>query len=418
MRVIIVDVSRTYMEALRQFVAAALPAVEITEYDAEQQGLPVADFCWHWYDVAIVSQELGDGPCGLDWLRRFAGTPGFPASVLVAAAGDEYLAVAALKAGALDYFRRADILGERLLAAIREVGAGAEGTQRMTALPRQLPASGGSLHPLHDTTGHRFVRLIGQGGFSRVYLAERIGDSAPVVLKVIDTQQIREPAVVKRFVREAEIMAGIDDPHVVKVYDQGFTSDYGYISMEFFRQGDLKRRIERGATVADSFGYLRNLAYGLHAIHERGVVHRDIKPGNIMFRDDDSLVLADFGISRRLGDTDDLTVNCGVFGTPSYISPEQAAGRPVDARSDLYSAGAVFFELLTGQKPYRANSADAVIYQHLHAPIPCLPAALAPVQPIVDLLLAKDPDDRFSSADELLQTLDAWLTPQFARCAA
>lgn len=416
MRVIIVDPSRLYMTTVRRFIAAALPAVEVTEYDAEQQGPPGPDFDWECYDCAILSHELGDGPSGLAWLRRHAGGRRFPLTVFVAAAADDYLAVDALKAGATEYLRRADVCSDRLLAVLRAAAArppAADGTQRLGDPLGELTVDARTLHPLHDTTGHRFLRLIGQGGFSRVYLAERLGDQVPVVLKVIDTQQIREPAIVKRFVREAEIMAGIDDPHVVKVYDRGFTPEYGYIAMEFFRQGDLKRRIEQGATLDDSCCYLRDLACGLRAIHTRGVVHRDIKPGNIMFRDDDSLALADFGISRRASDSDDLTLNSGILGTPSYISPEQACGRRADERSDLYSAGVVFYELLTGRKPYRAETADGVVYQHLHAPVPRLPERLVFLQPILDLLLAKDPDDRFESADELLQTLEAWLPAPF-----
>jgi len=159
---------------------------------------------------------------------------------------------------------------------------------------------------------------------------------------------------------------------------------------------------------------MRSLAKGLSAIHARGVVHRDLKPSNIMFRADDTLALADFGISKRMSDTLDLTAQFGAVGTPNYISPEQALGRPLDPRSDLYSAGVIFFELLTGRKPFQADSVEGLIYQHVHAPTPRLPRPLAPVQPLVDMLLAKHPDDRLASADELLCSLDEWVPPAFA----
>jgi eukaryotic-like serine/threonine-protein kinase len=415
MKLIIVDTSKTYMAAVRQYLAAALPEIEVTEYDAEQQGLPVADFRWQLYDFALISQELGDGASGLEWLRRYRATPGFPPAILSAACGDEYLAVAAVKAGAQDYLRRADALSERMIAALRAaVAAPQEATVSLDGFVLQALDRSAALDlPGTDCSGHRFVRLIGQGGFSRVYLAERAVDGTPIVLKIIDTHQVREPVAVQRFVREAEIIAGIDNPYVVKVYDQGFTPDYGYISMEFFQHGDLKQRLEQGFPLHAAIQHMRGIAKGLQAIHAEDVIHRDLKPGNIMFRADDSLALADFGISKRLDDTLDLTAISGVVGTPSYISPEQALGAAVDPRSDLYSAGVIFFELLTGRKPFRSDSAAGLVYQHLHAPAPRLPAALAPVQPIIDILLAKNPADRFNSAGELLDSLEHWLPANF-----
>ncbi len=415
MKLIIIDTSKTYMAAVRHYLAAALPEIEVTEYDAEQQGPPAGDFHWRLYDFALLSQELGDGASGLEWLRRYHATPGFPPTILSAACGDEYLAVAAVKAGAQDYLRREDVLSERVIAALRATSVSPpEVTENLDGFVLQaldFPATLGL--PSAGCSGHRFVRLIGQGGFSRVYLAERAVDGAPIVLKIIDTQQVREPVAVQRFVREAEIIAGIDNPYVVKVYDQGFTADYGYISMEFFQHGDLKQRLEQGFPSSTAIQHMRGIAKGLQAIHAKQVIHRDLKPGNIMFRADDSLALADFGISKRLNDTCDLTAISGVVGTPSYISPEQALGAPVDPRSDLYSAGVIFFELLTGRKPFRSDSAAGLVYQHLHTPAPRLPSALAPVQPIIDLLLAKDPADRFSSAEELLESLDCWLPTNF-----
>ncbi|MGD9603960.1 MAG: serine/threonine-protein kinase [Gammaproteobacteria bacterium] len=408
MRLIIVDTSRTFMAALRQHVAAAFPASEITEYDAEQQGPPAADFDWCHYDFAVLGHDLGNGVRGLDWLRTHGRTPGLPPLAFIAEGGDEYLAAAAIKAGALEYFRRADTIGDRLVETLRALPARSAGdaTHVLHAAPGDAPVA------LLDATGHRFVRLIGQGGFSRVYLAERRDDATPLVMKVIDTQRVADPAIVRRFVREAEIMADIDDPHVVRVFDQGFTETYGYISMEFFRRGDLKRRLEHGVSPARSVELLRGIACALRAIHRRGVIHRDVKPANLMFRDDDSLVLADFGISCRLAESSELTRHTGAVGTPSYISPEQACGRAVDGRSDLYSAGVVFFELLTGHKPYRADTAEGVVYQHLHAPVPRLPADRAALQPLVDLLLAKDPKARFASADDLLEGLAGWVPPE------
>ncbi|MEQ8493892.1 MAG: serine/threonine-protein kinase, partial [Gammaproteobacteria bacterium] len=136
-------------------------------------------------------------------------------------------------------------------------------------------------------------------------------------------------------------------------------------------------------------------------------VHRDLKPGNIMFRADDSLALADFGIARRLGQPSDLTNHGSVLGTPNYLSPEQALGEPVDARADLYSTGIILFEMLAARKPFRAESAAALVFQHVHADIPSLPAPRRAFQPLIECLLAKRPAERCQSATELVALLDA-----------
>jgi serine/threonine protein kinase len=136
----------------------------------------------------------------------------------------------------------------------------------------------------------------------------------------------------------------------------------------------LKQKIEKGVPPDAAVDYMRAIARGLRAIHAQDIIHRDLKPGNIMFRADGSLAIADFGIAKRVNETQDLTSGSGVLGTPSYLSPEQAMGLDLDFRSDLYSAGVIFFELLTGRKPYRADSPAGLVYQHLHAEIPRHPA--------------------------------------------
>ena len=194
---------------------------------------------------------------------------------------------------------------------------------------------------------------------------------------------------------------------MVHFLEHRFTKDYGYIAMEFFTRGDLKQRIAHGVSLQDAINYIGDIGFGLSAIHANGTVYRDLKLGNIMFRSDDSLALADFGISKRLDETGELTKFGSVLGTPNYISPKQALGNEVDHRKDLCSAGVIIFEMLTGRKPYKAETAPALVYQHVHASIPPLLDVVHNYQPIVDLLLAKDPEARFSSAEELIAGLGA-----------
>jgi len=151
------------------------------------------------------------------------------------------------------------------------------------------------------------------------------------------------------------------------------------------------------------------IARALEEVHAAGVLHRDLKPGNVMFRDDDSIALIDFGLSKDAALDLDLTDRGLIFGTPHYMSPEQGHGEPIDARSDLYSLGVIVFELLAHEKPYRSNNPMAIIYKHRKEPVPRLPERYQSLQPILDRLLAKSPADRFASAGETAVALEGAL---------
>ncbi len=421
MKLIIVDDSKEYMTLLRRMLANAIPDIEVTEYDPEQQGRPGGDFDWSLYDVLLIDYQLGLHENGLEWIKHYRESPGFPPCILMTSMGDEYVAASAIKLGASDYIKKDDINTDRIAGLVSSAAA------ERARSPDDETTLDATFESLRDTDrtvfrkvrfnrnntpdgkriGYRFVRLIGQGATSRVYLAERQSDRMTLVLKIIDVLSIKEPQALQRFVQEAELVAELDSPYVVKFLEHGFTKDYGYIAMEFFTRGDLKQRIEHGVSLPDALNYITHIGYGLSAIHEAGIVHRDLKPGNIMFRSDDSLAIADFGISKRLDETGELTKMGSVLGTPNYLSPEQALGNAVDHRSDLYSAGIVLFEMLTGTKPFRAETASGLVYQHVHADIPQLPDRVRNFQPIIEMLLAKNPQDRFGSAKEFLDSLSS-----------
>ncbi|MCP5144707.1 MAG: protein kinase [Gammaproteobacteria bacterium] len=415
MRVIIIDDSKEYMALVRRMLASVIHDIEVSEYDPEQQGRPGPDFAWDLYDVVLLDNHLGpSGELGLDWLLDFAKIPNFPPIILMTAFGDEYVATRAIKSGAFDYVRKSDVSRERLASLVKAAvadGHAGDNTGSGTAEDRlhrdarlfQSLAVGNN--PDGSAIGYRFIRLIGQGASSRVYLGESLTSRQTMVLKIIDVASIRDPQVLQRFEREAEIIAELNSPYVVHFLEHGFTEEYGYIAMEFFTRGDLKQRLEHGVPVADALLYFLHICYGLKTIHAHGIVHRDLKPGNIMFRADDSLALSDFGISKRLNETNELTKLGSVLGTPNYLSPEQALGNPVDFRADFYSAGVILFEMLTGRKPYRADSAAALVYQHVHADIPQLPEPVAAFQPVLNKLLAKLPADRYSDADSIIRDI-------------
>jgi serine/threonine-protein kinase PpkA len=260
--------------------------------------------------------------------------------------------------------------------------------------------------------GYRLTRKIGTGGMTEVYLAVREADGLPVVLKVLDASGKAVSEHLSRFIQEYTLLSLIDHPHVIRIYDQGFTDDHAYIAMEYFQLGDLRAEIApAGMAQARVLAIARQVAQALEAIHSRGIIHRDLKPENIMRRPDGSVAVADFGIAKSMLAAQNMgmtqTLHGDVVGTPYYLSPEQAAGKTITPQSDFYSLGVMMFEMLAGHRPFRAESLDVLLARHLSAPTPALPDAHAALQPVIERLMAKQPQDRYPSAQALLEALRA-----------
>src|SRR3954466_4080778 len=249
--------------------------------------------------------------------------------------------------------------------------------------------------------GYSILSIIGQGGQAEVYLAERDHDGLRVALKILDRTLRQDTSFLERFVREYKLVASLQNEHVARIYDQGFAGDYPYLAMEFLPSGTLAARIHEGLGSRDCLRIIGQVARALDAMHSQGIVHRDLKPANILFRPDGRPVIVDFGLLKDLGSTAALTAGDQLLGSPRYMSPEQCLGRRVGARSDLYGLGVVFWEMLTGRKLYENVNVAELVNAHVHSPVPRLPAHLAGYQPIVDRLLAKNPDERFQSGREL-----------------
>jgi len=411
MNVLIIDVSKRSAQIMRRFVAKGIPDVGVTEYDPDQQGALPHTFDWSAYDVVLFGEDYGTAGTGLQWLEDFGSRPNFPAALLIIAKADPQITGKALKAGAHDVIIKREISSESLCENVRSAAASERATSRGGA-DDQYGAGDAQIvararQGAEDGQGYKFKRLIGQGAMSRVYLGERLKDQQTVVVKIMDGSLSGEDESVKRFVQEAALAQAIDSPHVVKIFEQGFTEQYGFMAMEFFSRGDLKHRIENGITPQQAFSYMREIAMGLAAIHKVGIIHRDLKPANIMFRADDQLAIADFGISKRADETTQLTQVGAIMGTPYYMSPEQIRAQPLDQRADLYSAGVILYEMLTGIKPFEAESLPAIVMKHLQSDPEPLPKKLRRFEPIFRRLIEKEPDARYSSADELLVDLNA-----------
>jgi serine/threonine-protein kinase PpkA len=275
--------------------------------------------------------------------------------------------------------------------------------------------------------GYQIVRKLGEGGMSDVYLAYSGAQKCEVVLKVLRTSLSNDAEMLRRFIQEYAVLANLTHHHVSRIYDQGFTDDYAYIAMEYLSGGTLKEEIRlRGmpgnslsGTPAQIHGrvidLLRQITSALNAIHKLGLVYRDLKPDNLMFRTGGGeLVLVDFGIVKNIGEhTAGLmperlvsTEHGQVIGTPYYVSPEQATGQEVTHRSDFYSMGVMLYEMLTGSRPYKGDSLNELLARHLHAEIPRLPPEHAIFQMLLDSLMAKQAIDRPADAMGIWRGLD------------
>ena len=425
MRVLIIDDSEDFRLLAAQYLAIEWPAVEIDEYDPLERGAPAEDFGWHAYDVLLLDYHLGVAD-GLSWLRNYRHVSGFPPVVFLTGVGSEEVAVQALKLGAADYLRKHDLSKARLIEAVNT--ALEERFPRMQSFHNAdtlLPAvsrgtrlqevgnfhinESGLAHSIR-ISGYKVLRKLGEGGMSSVYLTSREADGKEVALKILDAKLSSDPAELKRFIREFDIIAKLDTPNVVQIFDQGFTDKHIYIAMEFFPNGDVTKLMRKPLDLPISVCLIASVARALVSIHAAGIVHRDLKPQNIMLRTDGSLALVDFGVSHDVSLT--LTQASALVGTPIYMSPEQCEGKTVDGRSDLYSLGCILHELLTGQRAYEANSLAEMMFKHLTAPIPQLPDSMAACQPLLNRLMAKSADDRFHSAQELLEYVEhRWQMP-------
>jgi len=255
--------------------------------------------------------------------------------------------------------------------------------------------------------GYEILKQIGQGGMSTVYLALQKSLLRKVALKVLSPALVADPIFCERFLKEGKIIAQLSHPHIISIIDIGHHKETYYMSMEYIEGGDLKKQIRKGIDEERSIHIVLQIARALGYAHDRGFVHRDVKPQNILFRDNDTTILTDFGIAKSISDNDagDLTRVGQAFGSPRYMSPEQVRGKDLNFRSDLYSLGILMYEMLTGSPPYSTNDAAATARMHLIKPVPKLPSEVSKYQKVINNLLAKSPDERYANAWELIAEL-------------
>ncbi|PTU74708.1 serine/threonine-protein kinase [Pseudomonas mangrovi] len=265
------------------------------------------------------------------------------------------------------------------------------------------------MHSEIEIPGYDIERVLGEGAMAKVYLATQRSLERKVALKVMSAALAADPTFCERFLREGKMQAKLSNPYTVGIFDIGNVGNLYYMAMEYLPNGTLKERMREGMSPEEGIGYLRQVAQALGYAHSKGLVHRDVKPANILFRADGTAVLSDFGIAKSLDDRTQFTQAGFSVGTPSYMSPEQARGQDIDGRADLYALGVVLYEILTGKLPYSGSDSLSTALAHLTEPLPELPIHQGRFQNILRGLLAKDPKDRFPTAAAFIAALDALL---------
>ena len=376
-------------------------SVDTESVDAFEQRLALANTANYDLLLLVLRFSIDAIAHSAPWLARLNEVPDLPRFMVIAEDGDELTAVQSMRLGAVDYLPRRLITPELLSAGIKLCLEHQAGRDSDIEAEGDAVVSRASILPQELIPRYTLLDTIGESPRATVYLASSEAMNRNVALKVSNRSETDEA----QFSREYAAIGAMRHPSVVDIYDYGVFDGREYIAMEYFPCGDLKARLQNPITEGEAVDYLRRIAMALSVIHGEGILHRDLKPPNIMLREDGQVVLIDFGLAKHLHSGTRSTAAGVLRGSPYYMSPEQAQGQELDTRSDLYSLGVIFFEMLTGNKPYLGATAFEVLQQHVTAPTPELPENLQRHQELLDGLVAKARDDRFASADDLLASL-------------
>ncbi len=462
LNILLIDDSSAYRDLLVRLISKSHPNAQVEEYDPDLSGIPEASINWKKYNLVFLDYDLGlENENGLDWLQIMMTYPDMPPIVILTSEANTSITVRALKLGAANYLLKTDINADNIISKLAESFELAKFTKQssistsqtggriddesiidLTATPQSandediidLTATPALTDMLIESTetinrpdfshlfengdlqhgdisllipGYTIQKEIAKGGMSTVLLAKRLEDDLDVILKILYIKGLEDPGALKRFMQEYNLISAMKHPNIIRIYERAFADEFAYIALEYLPKGDLSKRIAEGISAETAMSYLRQIALGLGAIHELNIIHRDLKPGNILFHDDGTLTITDFGAAKIISDKmKDITVNNMVVGTPYYMSPEQSTGMKVDRRSDIYSMGVLFYQMLTGKRLFSGKTISELVQAHLNDPVPKLPDQLRKYQPLIEGMLAKDPDERFQTAKELIAGID------------
>jgi tRNA A-37 threonylcarbamoyl transferase component Bud32/CheY-like chemotaxis protein len=405
MRLLMIEDDARYCALIRHHLTCRWPDAELVVSSPVLHQKPPPEYIAQGFDAVLIAHQWPGGH-GLDWLRDFAARPGFAPLIFLSEESGDVESREALKLGAHAAIARGKIEHDRLLDAL--ASAASKQVHRRAEWRTSPEAQETQRFGEAFIRGYRRIRKLAAGAVSELFLAESQQAGALVVLKVARDQQSENELdqSFRRFLQEYEIVQRIRHPGVVRLHDLGVSDQHAYLVMEYFPAGDLRRRMRLPLSPQDALRTSVSIAHALDGIHQAGVLHRDLKPGNVMLRDDGTLALIDFGLAKDAALAMEVTDNGQIFGTPHYMSPEQGHGEPIDGRSDVYSLGVILYEMLARAKPYMADNPMAIIYKHRKAPIPQLPEHFAVLQPLLNRLLAKRVEDRMPSAAAAVHALE------------
>jgi len=268
---------------------------------------------------------------------------------------------------------------------------------------------------------YQIIEQLGQGGMATVYKAYQPSLDRHVAVKILPAQLASDESFVARFIQEARSVAKLRHPNIVTVHDFGTEGDVLYIVMECVDGGTLRQFLGKPVDLVTVERMIHQIGSALGYAHAQGIVHRDVKPGNVLLDKEGWLLLSDFGIAKALESQEGITKTGMGVGTPEYMAPEQAQGQAVDGRADIYALGVMLFELVTGQVPFKADTPLGIIMQKITAPLPS-PRSLVPdlpeeVEQVIVKAMARDPQERYQTAEEMVNALWAAVSPGQARVA-
>lgn len=250
------------------------------------------------------------------------------------------------------------------------------------------------------------LEFLGIGSNTQVFKAEAIESKELFAIKILSPGIDGDESALNRFIREYQLVKDFDHPHIIQAYEQNTEGDWPFMVMEYCAKGDLQSQMKQRIPREKAISYAAQIASGLHGAHSAGLVHRDIKPSNILCRQNNTLVLVDFGIVKKQTTEEQAMTDEGkMVGTPYYMSPEQARGGKLDGRSDLYALGVILFEMLEGKRPFTGDTPIDVIFAHVQNPIPKLTQEWDELNDIIQRLLAKDIDERYATGLEVIKVL-------------
>ena len=440
-RIVLVDGSSGYRRLISTFLLAKWPRASVEEVDPFSQTMLGAGMVFGTSGDVIVLGGIGTLKEAISLLDRLRNREQCPPVILLISreiAGETAALIAAGAAGVL--FRDSlsqnslcQLIAEALQIKLPPISPPPSPAAPALALP--TPGKNSTTDAFNfvraglrgetlsvQIDGYRCLSTLAASPMAQVFYAERIEDRLRVVIKVITISPTNSIDGIALFCQRYHFLYQLHGHHVVDYIDAGVAGSWPYAVLEYLSSGDLRKLTNSQTDHTTCARVLAQLAEALSTIHAGEIAHLDLKPENIFFRGnsglDGELVLIDFNISAPFGRTAKNVIGAldghmppsAVLGTPAYMSPEQGQGLPVDGRSDLYSAGVIFFEMLSGELPYTAKNDAALLFRHIHDEIPLLPKRVRQYQPIIDRLMAKHPDERFASGAELAAALQPFLS--------